>query len=456
MNTDRPTFQPPAPQPPTALPPLQLLRAALFNPLNVWCQKHFEEWIVVERTLLGTRLVVSDPAHIKWILVDHADNYVRDSMQQRIVLRMTGRSLFSAAGRKWQIQRQALAPLFSAKAVATYLPNMFVAADVAAQRLRTFGTEIDLGREMAALTVDVLGRTIFTQGLGEPPAVIAESVRQFADINGMVELGDLLGLPAWLLGVRRILGWRTTAFVQQRAKRLIADAKGAGSLSPDDLFARLLAARDPETGQPLSARELEGNVSTLIGAGSDTVAVALTWAIFLLSQTPHVRDAVEAEVDALLTTEPFTADTLKKLVWTRAVVEESMRLYPPAPMIGRMARGEDRLGDERVPAGASILISPWVLHRHAKLWHNPHAFIPERFLPAQRADIPRFAYLPFGAGPRVCLGMGFAMQEAVVMLAMLTRQLRFERADHHPIELRQCITLQTKKPLRMRMWSRLA
>jgi cytochrome P450 len=164
MIADRPVFQPPAPKPPTALPTWQLLRAALFNPLNVWCQKHFEEWIVVERTPLGTRLVVSDPAHIKWILVDHADNYVRDSMQQRIVLRMTGRSVFSAEGRKWQIQRQALAPLFSAKTVVTYLPNMLAAAEAAVQRLRTIETEIDLGREMAALTVDVLGRTIFTQG----------------------------------------------------------------------------------------------------------------------------------------------------------------------------------------------------------------------------------------------------------------------------------------------------
>ncbi|MDD4963659.1 MAG: cytochrome P450 [Gallionella sp.] len=454
MIADRPSFQPPAPQPPTTLPTWQLLRAALFNPLNVWCQKHFEEWVVVERTLLGTRLVVSDPAHIKWILVDHADNYVRDSMQQRIVLRMTGRSVFSAEGRKWQVQRQALAPLFSAKTVATYLPNMLAAAEAAVQRLRTIGTEIDLGREMAALTVDVLGRTIFTHGLGEPPTMIAESVRRFADINGMVELGDLLGLPAWLPGMRRMLGWRTTALVERRAKRVIAEAKRAGSSSPDDLFARLFAAQDAETGQSLSTHEIEGNVSTLIGAGSDTVAVALTWSIFLLSQTPHVREAVEAEVDTHLTSEIFTADTLKKLVWTRAVVEESMRLYPPAPMIGRMARSADKLGDEHVPAGASLLISPWVLHRHAKLWHDPHAFMPERFLPEQRAQIPRFAYLPFGAGPRVCLGMGFAMQEAVVILAMLMKHLRFERADHHPIELRQCITLQTKTPLRMHIQSR--
>jgi cytochrome P450 len=304
---------------------------------------------------------------------------------------------------------------------------------------------------MSALTVDVLGRTIFTHGLGESPAAIADNVRCFADANGPVELGDLIGLPPWLPGVRRILGWRATASVHQRARRIIAEAKLPGRSQESELFSALFSASDPETGKTLDARALEGNVSTLIGAGSDTVAVALTWSIFLLSQAPHVREAIEAEVDTHLTTEPLTMDTLKELVWTRAVVEESMRLYPPAPMIGRMACKEEMLGRVRVPAGAAILISPWVLHRHARLWSEPDMFDPERFLPGRRDQIPRFAYLPFGVGPRVCLGMGFAMQEAVAVLATLIKHLRFERADNKPIRLRQCITLQTDAPLRMRI-----
>ena len=447
------TFRPPAPQPSSgSLPPLQLLSAVLFNPLKLWRYEHFEEPLVVERTKLGTRLVVSDPALIKWILVDNAANYVRDSMQQRIVLRMTGRGLFSAEGADWHLQRKALAPLFSAKAVTTYLPGMTCAAEDAVRRFCTTADEgIDLGRAMAALTVDVLGRTIFTHGLGESPAAIADNVRQFADTNGPVELGDLLALPPWMPGARRILGWRATALVRQRARRIVAEAKSSERSQESDLFSALFSARDPETGKTLGARAIESNVSTLIGAGSDTVAVALTWSIFLLSQAPHVREAVEAEVDSHLTTEPLTVDTLKELVWTRAVVEESMRLYPPAPLIGRMARSEEMLGGERVPVGASILISPWVLHRHSRLWSEPDMFVPERFLPGRREQISRYAYLPFGAGPRVCIGMGFAMQEAVVLLATLIKHLRFERADNNPIQLRQCITLQTDAPLRMRI-----
>jgi cytochrome P450 len=199
---------------------------------------------------------------------------------------------------------------------------------------------------------------------------------------------------------------------------------------------------------------IESNVSTLIGAGSDTVAVALTWAIYLLSQTPHVRLAVEAEVDAHTQDASLTLEALDKLVWTRAVIEEAMRLYPPTPVIGRMACNEDRLGAERIPTGATILISPWVIHRHTRLWDEPDQFKPERFLPGRRDQIARFAYLPFGAGPRICLGMSFAMQEAVAVLATLIRYVHFERADNSPVQLCQRFTLQTETPLLMRARAR--
>lgn len=447
------TFRPPAPEPPSSpVPTLQLLWAIFFNPLYVWRRLHFEDLVVVERTVLGTRLVVSDPALIKWILVDNAQNYVRDSLQQRLLYRMTGRGVFSAEGSDWQVQRKLLAPYFSAKALVAYLPGMVAAAEDAVKRFCSSSDEgFDLGCEMSTLTVDVLGRSVFAGGLSEPPASIADSVRQFADTNGPVEVGDLFRLPAWIPGVRRILGWRATALVRQRARRIVAEAKASGPPQKIDFLSALLSARHPETGEALGDRKIEDNVSTLIGAGSDTVAVALTWAIFLLSQTPRAREAVEDEVDVHLKDGVPTADMPSKLVWTRAVIEEAMRLYPPAPMIGRMSRSEDRLGGERFSAGTTILISPWVLHRHARLWSDPDMFEPERFLPGRRELIPRYAYLPFGAGPRVCLGMGFAMQEAVVVLATLIKHLRFERADDYPIRLRQCITLQTVAPLRMRI-----
>jgi cytochrome P450 len=451
-------FRPPAPIPPSSpVSPLKLLWAVLFNPLHVWHRQHFEEAVVVERTFLGARLVVSDPVLIKWILVDNAKNYVRDSLQQRLLYRVTGQSMLAAEGSDWQTQRKAIAPHFSAKALATYLPDMIATADDAVTNFRCSGNEsFDLGHEMLSLTVDVLGRTVFAGGLNESPATIAASLRRFSDSNGAVEVGDLLGLPPWIPGVRRLLAWRTSAQVRQRTLRILAEAKAADLLQKANFLSALFSARHPETGEALGARNIEDNVSTMIGVGSDTVAVALTWAIFLLSQTPHAREAVEAEVDVHLKNEIPTAETLGKLVWTRAVLEEAMRLYPPAPMIGRMSRGEDTLCGERFPGGTTILIPLWVLHRHARLWREPDLFEPERFLPGRRELIPRYGYLPFGAGPRVCLGMGFAMQEAIIVLASLIKHFRFERVDAQVIRLRQCVTLQTVAPLRMRARSRQA
>lgn len=452
------SFRPPAPEPPTApLPIFRLAWAVFFNPLHVWRRQHFEDLMVIERTVFGTRLVISDPLLIKRILVDNANNYVRDNLQRRLLYRVTGRGVFSAEGSDWKIQRQTLAHCFSAKVLDGYIPTMAATAEDAVNRLRASNERaFDLGHEMSTLTVDVIGRTVFRGKLGESPASIADNIRQFSDANGPVEVGDLLGLPPWIPGLRRLWRWGHTARVRRRARRILAEDKASEHESKIGFLSALFSARSTETGKPLKARTIEDNVSTLVGAGSDTVAVALAWAIFLLSQAPHVRAAMESEVDAYLTDPVPTAATLDKLVWTRAVIEEAMRLYPPAPMIARMTCGEERLGSELFPAGTTILISPWVLHRHNLLWSDPDRFKPERFLPGRRELIPRYAYLPFGAGPRVCLGMGFAMQEAVVVLATLIKHLRFERVDDLPIRLRQCVTLQTETPIRMRARSRRA
>ena len=428
---------------PGPVPLFGLLRAILSNPLDMWSREHFETPIVVTRTMLGSRVVVSDPGAIRRILIENAANYVRDGLQQRILRRTTGRSLFSADGAEWHQQRRALAPFFSAEALAGYLPGMLAAADHLVARLGATSGPVELDRELGAATVDVLGRTILAGALDEPAADISASLRRFADATGAVGLGDLIGLPARLPAFRPLLAWPVLRQVRNRARRIAA----AGNCA---LVRALRAARDPETGRGLSPREIEDNVSTLIGAGSDTLAVALTWSVFLLAQATEVRAAVEAEVDG----RAILPDSLGRLAWTRAVSEEAMRLYPPAPLIGRMAVADDVLAGQRFAAGTVFLIAPWVVHRHARLWSEPNAFRPERFLPGQRESIPRGAYLPFGAGPRTCIGMGFAMQAALVLLARLVQELRFERADERPVRLRQCVTLQPRGGLWMRVTRR--
>jgi cytochrome P450 len=257
------------------------------------------------------------------------------------------------------------------------------------------------------------------------------------------------------------MGWSAARAVRRRARRIVnaptaavSARHGAAVETPSDLVATLRSAHDPASGQRLTSREIENNVTTFIGAGSDTVSAALTWSIFLLSQAPEIREAVEAEVDACTSSGPLAPAMLKTLVWTQAVIEEALRLYPPAPMIGRRALAEDVLGGERFPSGTTVVIAPWVVHRHERLWEAPDFFRPERFLPDARGRIPRFAYLPFGAGPRVCIGMGFALQETIVLLTKLLQRLRFERVDDRPISLRQCMTIQPREKLAMRITRR--
>ena len=211
----------------------------------------------------------------------------------------------------------------------------------------------------------------------------------------------------------------------------------------------MLAARDPDTGAAMSEREIEDNVSMLLGAGSDTVASALAWSLYLLSQSPEPRDTVERELDDVLADRPFTLELVERLPFTRAVIEEAMRLYPPAPLLSRAALRDDALCDQKIPAGSVVIIAPWLVHRHRLLWDDPLVFDPRRFLSPRRERIRRFSYLPFGAGPRICIGMNFAMQEAVIVLAHLLRSLRFALVPGQSVRVFQCVTLRPKGGLAM-------
>lgn len=209
-----------------------------------------------------------------------------------------------------------------------------------------------------------------------------------------------------------------------------------------DLLTLLLSAADPETGVGLSDAEVRANILTFIGAGHETTANALTWTAYLLSCHPQWRERAEAEADAILAQED--APEVEKMPVIRAVLEESMRLYPPAASLTREAIGRDRIGRERIAPGTRIIVSPWLVHRHKLLWTDPDLFNPARFLPGAREKIDRFAFIPFGAGPRICIGMGFAMQEAVILLAHVLKNFRLETWPGQMVEPVQRVTLRPK------------
>ncbi len=428
------------------LPLRRMLAAALDNPHDLWTREFFETPIARVRAPFGDRLVISDPEAARHVLVEAADRYGRDPVQRHILARVTGRGLFMAEGEAWAGQRRALAPFFAPRAVAALAPSFRDAAEECAATLAK-RERVELCGAMAAFAVGVLDRTLLGGRLAEPADVVARDVRRFADAAGRVGLADLLDLPDW---VPRLSHWRARGEAKRVRARAVAIRRDASARPKAGcVVSAMLAARAADGAPLFDDRAVEDNVSTLIGAGADTTALALAWAIWLASGDAPTREALDAECAALDEATPAGAHAAAP--FARAVIEEALRLYPPAPAIGRMARIDDRIGDLAAARGTAIVVAPWVMHRHRLLWRDPDAFDPFRFLPGARERLVRGAFLPFGAGPRICLGWRYALDEAAIGLVTLWRRLRFTWDGEGPGELRHNITLQPEGGLHVRV-----
>jgi cytochrome P450 len=450
-----PKERPPAPVPlDKPLGALPLLFGFWRNPLATWTRYNFEWPITQADTVIGRLVVVCDPAAIRRVLVENAANYRKDALQLRVLSPGLGHGLFTAEGDDWRRQRRALAPLFTPRMVDFFTPAMIASAEALIERWRPLraGRRMNVAGEMSLAALDVLQRTIFPAGLARDTGKFARAMSDFFEATGRLHPLDLLDAPAWLprlgkRGVGKSLDFFEEAVsdimtarekLREQAQEAEADAK------PRDLLTMLINARDPQTGDRLDEEQIRANVVTFIGAGHETTANALTWSLFLLSRHSAWREAVEQEIDATLGAGPIEAAHLGRLPRVRATIEEAMRLYPPAPSLSREAIAPDSLAGQRVRAGSLVVISPYVLHRHRRLWRDPDHFDPSRFMPGARETIDRFAYLPFGAGPRTCIGMGFALQEATIFLATILRTYRLDMAPGHKVEPIQRITLRPK------------
>jgi cytochrome P450 len=439
---------PPAPVPRTIpLGPIALLGALVDNPLEAWTEAHFIEPVVMGGVPFVRVAVVSDPGAIKRVLLDNADNYKKDWVQRRILSAGLSDGLLTAETKKWRTQRRILAPLFSPKAVARFSDAMIASADGLVARLKPQrGRVVDVAVEMTRVSLDVLERTIFSEGLGDDPEEIRKAMKSYFDAIGQIDAFDLLGLPASMprFGRRkarpalRLFDRAIDEVISRRRRRIAENPEHA----PQDLLTLLLRAQDPETGDKLSEEDVRSNILTFIAAGHETTANCLTWSVFLLSQSPEWYDRVRAEAERELNGDhEGLAD---RLIDTRAVLDEANRLYPPITAISRAAIGADELAGRAIRPGTMIVIAPYVLHRHTTLWDEPDRFDPSRFVGGAREKIARFAYLPFGGGPRTCIGASFAMQEASIVLATLVRYFRFDLAPGHDVWPVQRVSLRPR------------
>lgn len=439
-----------------ALTGLRFLREVRKNPIATLTAGTYREPIFIVRTILGDLCTISDPAAIKHVLLDNVENYPKGLQQQIRLKPALGNGLLTAEGANWRFQRRTAAPVFQHKRLVGFSAAMAAATEDMLRRWdgAGAGAELDISAEMMRLTYDIISRTVFSSEVTIGHEEMSRSIGIYFDTVGRGDIATLIGLPQWFPTPSRLKVGPTLNLFRSEVRRIVAKRRQqvqAGS-APDDLLTLLIGAQDPESGKGLSDDEVYDNVITFIGAGHETTANALAWTFYLLSEFPWADTRLAGEV-ASLPDCPATED-VDRLLYTRMVLEESMRLYPPVPFMARQAVAEDKLGPVRVRPGTQVLISPWLLHRHHRLWDEPELFAPERFAPERKEKMHRFAYMPFGGGPRICIGMGFAMQEALIILAMVARRWRLQLKKGHPVEPVARITLRPKHGLKMHLLAR--
>ncbi|MGY3607755.1 MULTISPECIES: cytochrome P450 [unclassified Bradyrhizobium] len=422
------------PAPPRAPDDLSAFRRMTLisrSPIASWSQRAYEEEIVRGRFFGRSSFILNTPDAIRHVLVDNYETYTRTPAAFRVLRPMLGEGLLIAEGRAWKHQRRTLAPAFTPRAITTLVPHMVAVTDETIAKLRAASHgPVDLRETMQQMTLEIAGRTMFSFGMDRHGGILRDFVVEYGERLARPRFLDMLLPLSWPSPqdfARARFRKRWTAFVAM----LMAERRAAGKTSdapPRDLFDLMVAARDPETGQAFSDAQLGDEIATMILAGHETTATALFWALYLLSLDPATQEELAAEVKAVAASGGLEIERLK---FTRAVIDETMRLYPPAFLIARAAAGADTIAGMPVKKHDVVMIAPWLLHRHEKLWHDPAAFVPSRFMTGTPPD--RFAYLPFGVGARVCIGAHFALVEATLALAKLIGAFRISLVDRQPV-----------------------
>lgn len=382
--------------------------------------------------------MVNEPALVKQVLVERAGDFPKSELLGDALRPLLGDSIFTTNGDQWSRQRAMMEPAFAQARVAIAFPVMRSAVQAMLERLDKLpdASEHDVEIEMTHVTADIIFRTIFSVPLEGMAAL-----RIFSAFSTFQKLAPRLLLPS-LFGLRWLVlpwdAWRSrkaAALIRSQLETLVrprfeAHRQGAAK-TQQDILASFLDARDPVSNAPFTFDELVDQVAMLFLAGHETSASALTWALYLVAQSPEVQLRMHTEVAVLDADNPPSASDMKGLELTWNVFRETLRLFPPVGFIARQSAQTCPMRDKTVNKGASVMISPWLIQRHKDLWQQPDAFNPDRYTGDQSRDSLRNAYLPFGMGPRVCIGAAFALQEAVLILSSIIRHYRLQPAPGH-------------------------
>jgi cytochrome P450 len=421
--------------PVTPLKGLSFLSAFVRNPLEVMPQAVYEQDIVNNPLGKVQRLWITSPAMVRTVLLDERDKFRKQS-QIRLLAPLLGKGILTSEGADWKWQRQASAPMFRQQDLLGFVPAFVRATEkqLAKWRAAPGGAVQQVDRDMTRATFDVISATLLPSADGTLGPVLESSMGRFQRAGGWGILFAMAGFPQWLPRPGWVSGARATMALRSSVGAMLAERRASeekSRASPDDLMHRLMRARDPESGRTMNDEQLVDNLLTFYLAGHETTARALAWTLYLLALAPDWAAALEEEVARVTGGAPVESAHVEQLVLVQQVLKESMRLYPPVPMLSRQCVEEARLGDVTVLPGATVAMPIYAMHRHSRRWEDPDAFDPARFAPGREAQIPRYQYLPFGAGPRICIGMAFAMLEATAMLATMLQKARFAPVPGH-------------------------
>ncbi|MCF7748806.1 cytochrome P450 [Sulfitobacter sp. M39] len=368
--------------------------------------------------------MVMDPTAIREMLLDRVDDYPKSLVTKNLLRPAIGESLFIAEGAHWRWQRRAVAPAFSHRNMLNLSPIMTAAAQRSADRIAAAGPRaINMLDEMVTTTFDVISDVTFSGGDGFDRDAVHRAIDDYIAEAGKLSLFDILGLPDWLPRPGRAMSGRALKDMKRIADGAIeARAEREPSDTPD-LLDLLLDGTDPKTKRQMNTAELRDNLLTFIVAGHETTALTLSWALYLMGFDQAVQQKARAEAQTVLQGRAATGADVENLPYIRQIIDETLRLYPPAGVISRTAQRNDTLCGREVRPGDTVMVPIYALGRHQQLWDQPDVFDPDRF--KDRKAIDRYAYLPFGDGPRICIGASFAQQEAVIILATLLSRFRF-------------------------------
>jgi len=415
---------------------------AFFSARHSWLDALYERSYAMQMGQVSlvnsTLFMVNEPTCVHQVLSSKVDNYPKHHLLGEALRPLLGESIFTTNGAQWQRQRQMMNPSFAQARIQVAFGHMQEATDAMLQRIAQWdlNTSHDVQEEMTHVTADIIFRTIFSTSIdSEHAAEIFAAFSEYQALSPRLTLPLVYGLkwlvPFWL----RQRSDKAAQRIRQHLMAIIAprfaQRDAVADQAPSDILGSLLQAKDEATGERFSSEELLNQVAMLFLAGHETSASALSWALHLLAHSPAIQERMHQEVSSIAGNAALQADQLKSLALTWNVFRETLRLFPPVGFFARGVAAQDHMRDKTLKPGDSLVIAPWLIHRHRGLWERPDEFDPDRFTQAAGKASAREAYLPFSAGPRVCIGAAFAHQEAALILATIVRRYRLTPAPHH-------------------------